>query len=249
MHITRSIGLLLPLLCYSLVSQSAELDGDDLVALFTKGSIKEQIISSKALEWSGLEDTKIFDQIEKNVLEHYQTAKGRSSVEWVIWGTKALSFSGNKKYLPTIDQVADKGNHRRIRAYAVQSHQELLKRIHWNPIINQDITGRKGSSEIKRFENMLRSDVPELNRLASKRIVFQRIQNDSLTRILLDKLEQVKSRRGSKIESDSYAWLVKALAVSGCTQHLAVIQNLASEATDKKLRKHAKKVSQTCINS
>ena len=248
MKITRPIGMLLYLLCFSLESQSVELDRNDLVTLFTKGSIQEQTISLKALEWSGIEDTKIFDQIEKNVLEHYQTATGRSNVEWVIWGTKALSFSGNKKYLPTIDKVFDDGNHRRIRAYAEQSYTQLLKRVTWNRIINQDINDSKDSGEIKRFANMLRSEIPELNRLASKRIYFQRIDNEIITAILLEKLEQIKSRRGSKIESDAYAWMVKALGVSGCTKHITIIQNLAAEAADKKLRKNAKKIGKACVN-
>ena len=212
----------------------------------TEGSLTEQINTCQLIEWSGLTDPSIYNVIEENLLESYQTGGEKLEIERNVWCVKALSFSGNKKYLDTINKITKDAKNKRVRGYAEQSKTELERRVAWNPIINEGLIDYDHSSMLMRFVNMLNSNVPELQRIAAKRIVFDSLRDRNIENSLGQNLRQSMSVKFQKLEIDAAAWMIRAISVNSCLQHTALLSDLALNARAMKIRKYAKKAIAVC---
>lgn len=97
-----------------------------------------------------------------------------------------------------------------------------------------------------RFQNMINSDIPELMRLASKRLVFDAIHDPDTSQLLVEKLEGAMTLKGDKLEIDTASWMIKALSVGQCWMHVPLFSQLAEGATAKKIRKYASQAAANC---
>ena len=65
-----------------------------------------------------------------------------------------------------------------------------------------------------RYRNMLNSDVPELHKLAAKRIFFEGITEDSITKLVLFRIDNPPPYPAPRTDSDTQKWLKKSLCNS-----------------------------------
>ena len=169
-----------------------------------------QHTAAEALAYAGHSDDKIFDEIEKQLLDHYQNLGDSYDIDWASWLVKALAFSGKDKYQSTIEFLAEEAPDRKLRRYAELSLQLLPDYTRWNPIIldRNNYDGELPLS-INRYKNMLRSEVAELHKLAAKRIFFEGIGEKSVVELVQFRLETP----ASNTTRDTQKWLKKSLCV------------------------------------
>lgn len=201
-------------------------------------TVNEDVIES--LEWMGLSDPRLFDLIERRVIDSAEpgrtNSKIRSDVQLYI---RALGFSGQPKYVPTLQKFLHDSNYGRRAKYALKDLPSYQK---WNPVIsNRASFDAKYSDDVNRALNMLRSDD-----LLLKKLGAQRVYAGHKDAVLLSSLEaEIRaSYMNFTNESDdgpvdAVAWMVKALGSAKQEQYRPLLQEVAVKAPSKKIRKYA----------
>jgi hypothetical protein len=137
------------------------------------------------LQWVGLGDPRIFDILEENVLEFYQSSfLSRQAFALKLYSIRALGYSGNEKYRNTLFLVKVEAAGKDVRRIGEQALAELDDYILWN----QQIAGSKenvnlGNTELDTFAKMLNTNNTRLQRLAAIGIYHERINNRRLIAI------------------------------------------------------------------
>ena len=148
---------------------SIEEDVQHHIAIF-KGNKSAHPASAEKLAWMGLSDARVFDLIEQRLLQDYPVPRDDKGEKLrLAWYIRALGFSGQGKYLPTIKKfLAD----RDYAVYAKNAEKDLPVYEKWNPVIsNRASFDPKMSDDANRAANMLRDSDFMLKRLSAKRIV------------------------------------------------------------------------------
>lgn len=216
---------------------------NDYIEIFSKSSIIQKTDAIQTLEWAGLSDPKIYDLLEKDLLENYETAESAELIRALNWVARGLSFSGNEKYIPTLEAVAKKGVHRNLRKFGTVGLEDLQKYKVWNPVINpnhNNIAAGYPPNQV-RFINMLKSDDYELIRLAAKRIQRDQLYDHQYLDVLASVIQNHYQKVDDKLSVDSVAWAVRALAGAADPKYKAMIEDIAANAENKNLRKYASK--------
>ncbi|MEN8169883.1 MAG: hypothetical protein ABFS08_06635 [Pseudomonadota bacterium] len=241
----KLVGLLFTLLIISSTSAFAGSKAaiNEYIAIFKSGSYTEQQKACKRLQWAGISDTRIFDLVEANLLAGYKSANSKAAINEMAWLSKALGFSGKEKYRATIEAVAADSGHKKLRKHGKKSIQILNDYIKWQPIISSKKNYNKGkSAEINRYANMLKSSELGLNLYAAKRVYNRHIDDKYLLNILKKSTENRLADGGSsKDYIQTTAYMLKALAVTREAKYLAVVEDAAANASNRKVRKYAVK--------
>lgn len=226
----------------------AQMDREKDIQRFTElmesGNWANYKEAAQLLEWAGLSDPRIFDLVEKELLEmHAGTDKSGNDYDLISWLMKALSFSGDSKYHDTVLRIANEAKNKKVRKYARESLEQFSKYKEWNPIINStENYNANESPEINRFANMLRSGEFELMRLAAKRIHYDHIYNDYLMGVLAGSIEaNIETDFDRGVDLDSMAWMCKALGGARSEKYKPLLQKVASTAKTNKVRSYARK--------
>jgi hypothetical protein len=187
--------------------------------------------------WMGLSDPRLFDIIERRLLEEYQAARNdRQDKNRVARYIRALGFSGQTKYRPTLTKLLPDTIYQRFAAAALED-QPLYEK--WNPIIsNRASFDPKYSDDVNRVMNMLRSDDLMLKRVAAKRVFFAN-QDDMLLEMLAKDVRANYAITDPKL-SDAVAWMVKALGNARKEQYKPLLQEVLAKAKDRGVARHAK---------
>ena len=194
---------------------------DELVSIFNRPFRMKQHIAAESLAYLGHSDPIIFDLVEKQLLDNYQFLQDSYDIDWASWLAKALGFSGNEKYLLTLDILRSFAPDEKLRKYATISKGYIKKYKIFNPIImnfgddnsQSCVFIRCTKSELfslLRFRNMLKSSEPELHKLAAKRIFFEGIIEDSITELMLFRIDNP----APGTDRDTQKWLKKSLCNS-----------------------------------
>ncbi len=213
------------------------------IEIFESNNSYQQIATAKKLEWSGFSEPRLFDPIEKTLLNNYTSSHDKESIDHMSWLCKALAYSGNKKYLATLELVKANGSHRKLKKYAQKSIAVLHNYSRLNPYILQTNQWNPNwSNTLNRTQSMLQSPELQLKRLAAK-LIYSRGLYD---KVILEQLQQqlldnYLLKPNDKLFVDTWAWAAKALAASGQTQYHNTIERVATSAESKKLRKYAKR--------
>ena len=224
---------------------SRQSDLKKYVAMMESGNPLSQKEAAQLLEWAGLSDPMLFDIVEKEVQKLHD--KGRhlhkSDIDLMAWLIKALSFSGEPKYVATVEKIRNESQQPKVRKYAKIALPNFSQYEKWNPIINsKEHYNSEQSAEINRFANMLRSEDFDLMRLAAKRVHYKHIYNDYLLSILSSKVDAFADydpKNGNEV--DSVAWMTKALAGSRELKYKRSVEKMAATAKHVKLQKYAHK--------
>jgi len=178
------------LLCIAPVAAAATLEEDvqRYIAVFQGSDAAEHNRAVEELAWMGISDPRLFDMLEQKILaENVAAASTRAEKDRVARYVRALGFSGQEKYLPTLRRFADDAVYGRYARDALTQRPQYEK---WNPIISNRATWDPAlSDDDNRILNMLRSDDLLLMRVAAKRAYFA--PND---RVLAQVAEQLRNR-------------------------------------------------------
>lgn len=192
----------------------------------------------ESLAWRGISDPRLFDVIERRLLDESQMARAdKNEKNRVARYIRALGFSGQTKYVATINKFVEDRVYDRYARAALDDMPDYRK---WNPVIaNRATFDPKYSDDVNRIMNMLRSDDLWLKRIAAKRIYFA-----NQDEVLLDLLAKELKATYTQVDpaySDAYAWMAKALGNVKNPKYRAIIEEMATRSTDAKVVKYARK--------
>lgn len=217
---------------------SLEEDTQRYIQIFS-GDRKLHSDAADTFSWMGLSDTRLFDIVERRLLEDADAAQSdRNERNRVARYIRSLGFSGQSKYEPTITKFLGNPNYRRFAEAALADLPDYSK---WNPIIsNRSSFDPKLSDDVNRVANMLRSDDLLLLRVAAKRVYFGS-KEDVLLELLAQQLRANYARRdlNDRERSDSVAWLAKALGSSRNEKYPPLLREVASKASESIVARHA----------
>lgn len=219
----------------SAISATVEEDVVRYVGIFN-GNASLHSDAADTFVWMGLSDTRIFDVIEKRLLA--DAAAGRiDKVEKnrVARYIRSLGFSGQSKYIPTINQFVTDNVYER---YAKTALVELPQYQKWNPIIaNRSTFDPKLSDDTNRVINMLRADDFLLKRIAAKRVFYKHQEPETLE--TLAKELRASYAKATQDNADAIAWMAKALGHTRSEKYRPLLQEVAASAQDPHVAKHA----------
>lgn len=223
------------LLSSSVMSASVEED----VARYERIFSGEAILHSDAADtfsWMGLSDPRIFDIIEQRLLADANAARNdKNEKNRVARYIRSLGFSGQTKYVPTINRFVSDNVYER---YAKAALEDLADYKVWNPIIaNRAHFDPKLSDDANRVMNMLRADDLMLKRVGAKRVFFKH-QEPEVLELLAKELKAHHAKAEYKT-ADAVAWMVKGLGQPLLEKYKPLIQEVAATARESKVQKHA----------
>lgn len=194
----------------------------------------------EALTIAGLSDPAIYDVLEAKLIESLPLATEKNAIDYSAWLVKGLAYSGNDKYSGTINNIVNGSYHKKLKKYASQAIENLDKYKKWNAILadKSQYTAEQNPKN-NAYANALKSDDLELMRLAAKRIMDDQNYDDFLLERLSVELKNPRLMSNDKLAIDTYANMAKALAASGNTQYREVIENIANNNANKKLKSYA----------
>jgi hypothetical protein len=232
--VTALLFLLLPLL-----APAATYDEDvaRYIAIF-RGDKTLHASAAESLGWTGLSDTRLFDVIEERLLADYPAPRDvKPERQRLAWYIRALGFSGQEKYLPTINKFLQDRDYATYARHALKDLPDYKK---WNPLISDRSSfDAKLSDDANRAINMIRSSDFRLKELGAKRVYYGRVREEPVFEALAG--EVLASYAGADASNnDEIAWMVKALATSGNEKYRPVVQEVAEKTTDAKIARHAR---------
>lgn len=240
--LSRSMVLLAGL-CSVISVQAAEpATPQEYVAVFQSGLPIEQEKAAQSLEWAGISSPQLFDLVEAKVLEVLPKATDKVNINYAAHLTKALAFSGNEKYRPTIEKVIKDAPTKKLKKYATIALEQLPTYASWNPLIAPQAWPEfEHPSLNQRLANMLNSGNVELVRMGAKRIHYTHNYQPELLALLNSNIETNYQQQLDALGIDSTAWACRALAGSRVPDYKPTIAKVAAGAKQKKLRGYAKK--------
>lgn len=217
---------------------------DKYITMFERQSPPEQKRAAQELAWAGLNDPRLFDVVEAQLLAFLPQVRDRRSADQAAWLTKALAYSGDERYRPTLKKVCNssQSRHGGLSRHCQNALLDMDKYKVWNPIIADRSGYLDGKSdEVNRYATMLRSGNYELQRLAAKRIHYERLYDDWL----LDQLQQTVEQNIDKLvlgddKVDAVGWLLRTLAGPGMPKYRPTLER-ATKAPDPEIRSYAKR--------
>lgn len=174
----------------------------------------KQHTAAESLAYTGHSDQRIFDLIEKQLLDNYKSLGDSYDKDWASWLAKALGFSGDSKYQATLQLLQNDAPDRKLRKYAKVAIGYTAQYREWNPIImNSEAFDAELSLSLNRYANMLRSDAPELQKLAAKRIFFEGIRQP----LIIELVHYRMANPSPGTDRDTKKWLKKSLCTDCST--------------------------------
>ena len=236
----RSILALLALLSFSnlAVAATVEEDVQRYVQIFS-GDKRLHNDAADTFSWMGLSDTRVFDIIERRLLEDADASRNNNERNRVARYIRSLGFSGQSKYEPTIGKFVGDRPYERFAKNALIDLPDYRK---WNPIIsNRSTFDPKLSDDVNRISNMLRSDDLLLQRVGAKRVYFVGNKDDTLLGILEKQVQASYARTDLKdrLRVDSVCWMVKALGSSRNPKYEPLIEEVAQKGVEQQVVRHA----------
>lgn len=230
--------LALGLLSAPLIAQEYTIE--NYQAVFKGDNITQQKQAIESLTLAGLSDPTIYDVLEAKLLASLPNATEKHAIDYSAWLVKGLAYSGEDKYRETMNKIVNGDYNKKLRKYAQQALDNLGKYKKWNTILNDKTQyDASQSQQVNVFASALRSDDLELMRIAAKRITADQAYDTYLLDILSQELKTPRLLTDDQLSIDTYAHMAKALASSGNTEYRAVIENIATTSSNRKLQKYA----------
>ena len=236
----RLAALLLSLAALPALAATAEEDLQQYMAIFQHPSkIADDAVDD--LGWKGISDPRLFDKIEELLLVgsrgiDRRDRVGRNHIARLI---KALGFSGQAKYEPTLSGLATEYRFPVDRALI-----NLKLYAKWNPAIaDRAAWDPKYPDDVNRVRIMLRSDDVLLQTLGAKRVFYAHFNEPLLLDMVAERLRAcyrtitVNDPNGL----DAAGWMVNALGKSNDAKHRALLEEVAAGAVNLALSTRAQK--------
>lgn len=245
--ITLLFGLVILLLVHPTVNAFESVDEqiDHYLEVLHDGSQPSKIEMLQRLQWSGLSDARLYDAIEKQLLDQIEGPDlDPGNYPILPYNIRALGFSGNEKYRAILEQLNAEADDRKFRSHASKALRQLDQYIEWNRLIEDSLYEVDGSSvEVGTYMKMLDVDNVYTQRLAARAIYHEKRIDPDLLALAAEKLERLNSRSIlDKQEDDTGAWLCKALGESGDPEYIALLATIAGSTQHRKIKKYASQI-------
>ncbi len=232
------IGLIWANLSWAEVSHS-EIELQEFIKVYEDRSASVSKVVIGKLEFSGITDARLYDVIEKRLLDEYRSG----DADDVSWLAKTLAYSGEEKYKKTLTQVLNTVKKSKVEMHVRKALKRLpLYRV-WNVDLKKDTEGLSGDALFrKRTINMVNSSNSHLTMLGAKRIWFHHPTDKLFVAAAKNKLmADLNVSNPSRRDVDALGWLCKVLSKSGDSQYLAVLLDISRSASNRRVRSYAKK--------
>lgn len=228
------LWLVLPLFA---LAASVDEDVERYIAIF-RGNPMFHASAAESLAWMGLSDTRLYDLIEERLRTDYPVPREiKTERARIAWYIRALGFSGQEKYAPTLQTFLQD---RDYVGYARHALKDLADYRNWNPVIaNRSSFDPKLSDQANRIINMLRASDFRLKEVGAKRVYFERPGEPAVLDTLANELLSAYPGADAS-NNDEIAWMVKALGATRNEKYRPVVQEVADKAMDAKIARHAR---------
>jgi len=200
---------------------------------------KEQIL--ERLQWSTLSDPKLFDTFEKDLLKHYQEKYLAGDLaDLLAYEVRAIGYSGNAKYKPTLALLAKESENSSLKRYAKKAQNDLPTFIAvQNALEKVSVDKPNMASELVNYMKLLETDDSYSQRLAARAIYHEQQNNPELIKLVATKLKNVYMKSAlDGLGQDSAAWLCKVLKQQGGYDTL--LNEVAENTPHRKIKRYAK---------
>lgn len=231
-----------PALAFSTIDEQI----DSYLQTLDQSSVAAKRKVLERLQWSGLTDARLYDEIEKTILSQYQTKQKKTELKLLFYYVRALGYSGNEKYRSTLNEVHASAAHRNTRKYAKKALADFDRYVSWNELIANSEAGVTGkSAEITAYFKMLNTDNAPIQRMAAKATYHQQLQDNDLLQLFKNKLEAMYLKPDlTKLQQDAGAWFSKAIGQSEQVEYGEFLTTVVENTPYKQIRKHAAKYAQ-----
>lgn len=227
--IANTLLALLVVFSSAVSAEVSSRDLDALIALYQSGPDEKIKLVTDELGFAGISDERLFDVIEQKVLQNYHK-RGRDDADMTGWLMKALSYSGNEKYLKTLRTIdSDRSTPPRVRRYTDGAIETLARYGRWNPVIGANLEGLDDyQTQVQRTKNMLNSSYHDLVMVGVKRVYNLIPDNVELQDIVSAKLQAVADV--TRDNQDDVRWMIKALSRSGSDRYREVLEKYSTRS-------------------
>lgn len=231
------------LLVFSGLLQAFETDQQRIehkLQIMDSGSVEQKEQMLERLQWSGLSDPLLFDRLEKDVLAAQEQKYFERDVLSVLsYEVRALGYSGNPKYQPTLQLLANKAENSKLKRHASKAKTDLVQfQAIQNKLAAVNTTDAELPAEVVSYIKLLETNDAYAQRLAARAIFHEQRTEPALLEVTAAKLEAMYMDTSlDKTAQDSAAWMCKALKQA--TGYESLLQKVASETPHKKIRKYA----------
>lgn len=234
-------GVLLSLVLPGLAAAATlEDDVQSLVKAFN-GDKGHHVAAVRTLAWMGISDPRVYDIVEQHLKADADAGRDdRRERDRVAHYLRALGFSGNDKYLPTLKGFQEDVVYGRSVRNALKEFPQYQK---WNPVISNRATffDAKYSDDVNRVMNMLAADDIQLKGLGARRIRHGPHHDEPL----LDRLEKEarvlypKAKNFDAETQDAVGWMLIALGSSRNPKYIPVLEEALNGTSERKIRNGA----------
>ena len=252
----RSIPAIALCLVFPGLAAAVTLEDDvqSLVKVFN-GDKSAHVSAVRTLAWMGISDPRVYDIVEQRLKADVAARVGRwnrgggaevsprdDSIERerLAHYVRALGFSGNDKYLPTLSSFEGDVNFGRHVRNALKEFPLYQK---WNPVISNRTTffDAKYSDDVNRVMNMLAADDIKLKGLGARRIHHEPHRDEPL----LDRLEKEartlfpKAKDFDPETNDAIGWMLIALGSTRNPKYIPLLEEALKGTSERKIRNAA----------
>lgn len=219
-------------------SATLEEDIAGYVAAF-KGEAADHGVLADTFAYAGVSDPRVFDLIEGLLSRDAEAMRNdRAGKNRVARYIRALGFSGQAKYLPTLERFAQHPDYQRFAKMALTDLPNYTK---WNPVISNRATfNPKLTDDVNRVMNMLRSDDLGLQRVGAKRVYFANKDDVLLDQLAKNLAANYRQQPADDEVADCIAWMAKGLGSAKQERYRPLLQEVLAGAPSSKVREHAK---------
>lgn len=226
----RLIALILSLcVAASASGKTIEEDLQYYIGLLGELNPRTQATEFEALSGMGLSDPRLFDAVEKRLLADCEGVREiREDRARVAWYFRALGFSGQEKYQPTLSRFTEDKTYRN---YALSALRDMPQYAKWNPVISdRSKFDPKLNDDANRIMNMLRSDDHFLQRVGAKRAFLTHEREPAVAGLLAEQLAASYKTAKDSDSVETAGWLLNALD-RGSEGRNALIREISVDKT------------------
>jgi hypothetical protein len=215
------------------------------ITMLQSSSQKQRVEAAKRITRSGLSDPRLFNLINKKVLDNYNLhPRNQDHIDEMAWMCKALASSGSSEYKSTLKRIIQTASSTKLKRYAEQSLKSINEYAQRNRLMKRINTSDPSlSPEVNRYIGMLKSKDPKLKKDAAKSIFRGRYTESKLFNVVNEVLLQDYKRTSVKDKNgiDTVAWLCKALGASRNKKYSPTLERIIRDTKSSTLKRHAKK--------
>jgi hypothetical protein len=245
--------LLVPLLMFPLygfgynLNRLQALEIDLFMEEITSSDHNKVTQTANKISASGLGDRRLFDVIEKVLLDYHKKqmseSEDESLVPPMIALIRAMASSGDFRYTPTLQRILDESKSRATR----NRSKHVITKISWYSQRNrvmQDMKNHRPERSLQstRFINLLTHHDLIFRRYAAEEINRLGGADEAVLELMAADLQQGVHEDKGKLHIDVMAWYCRTLGKVAKLEYQDLIDKLIEDkSVHKKVRRHCKK--------